>query len=203
METLRVTAVESRWGGGWRWQVVTAALVVLTAWRLPRPAGLPLFALAVAAWCVATPALGHGASSLWQRGVHALHLGASGAWIGSVLVLAWCLGTTGTHARLPPLHAVVRRFSPWALAAAAVVGVSGLILAVTYVVTLEALWSTRYGQLLLGKLFAVAALGACGFGNWRRSRTDRLPSPGLIRAEAALAMLVVLVTTMLTETEHN
>lgn len=202
-ETLRVTTIESRWGGGWRWQVVTAALVAVTAWGLHRPAGLPLFALAVAAWCVATPALGHGAGSVWQRGVHALHLGASGAWIGTVLVLAWCLGATGVPNRLRSLHDVVRRFSPWALAAAAVVGLSGLILGVTYVVTLDGLWTTRYGQLLLGKLLLVAALGACGFGNWRRSRENRLPSPGLIRAEAALAILVVLVTTLLTETEHN
>lgn len=203
IDTLRLVTTESRWGGGWRWQLVTAALVALAAWRLHRPAGLPWFALAVAAWCVATPGLGHGASSLWQRSIHALHLGASGAWIGTVLVLAWCLGTTGMPARLVSLHEVVRRFSPWALTAVAAVGVSGLMLAVTYVATLGALWTTRYGQLLLGKLVVLAALGACGFGNWRRSRADRLPSPGLIRAEAALALLVVLVTSVLTETEHN
>jgi putative copper export protein len=203
IEALRLVTVESRWGGGWRWQLVAAALAALAAWRLQRPAGLPVFALAVAAWCAATPSLGHGASSLWQRGLHALHLGASGAWIGTVLVLAWCLGTTGTHARLRSLHDVVRRFSPWALTAVAVVGASGLILAVTYAVTVRAFWTTRYGQLLLAKLVIVAAIGACGFGNWRRSRADRLPSPGLIRAEAALAILVVLMTTVLTETEHN
>lgn len=203
VETLRLTTIESRWGAGWRWQVLAAAAVTLAAWRAPGRGGVPILAITVAAWCVATPALGHGASTTWQRAVHALHLGASGAWIGTVLVLAWCLGATNRPAPLTDLQGVVRRFSPWALSAAAIVGGSGAILALTYVGGVAGLLRTPYGQLLGAKLVGVAALGACGFGNWQRSRADRPPSPALIRSEALLALLVLLITTLLTETEHN
>ncbi|MGE0464602.1 MAG: copper resistance D family protein [Vicinamibacterales bacterium] len=202
-DTLRLVTVESRWGGGWRWQVLTAVAATFAAWRARGAGGLPLLAAAVAAWCVVTPALGHGASTTWQRATHALHLGVSGAWIGTVLVLAWCLGRIGVPGQLENLHAVIRRFSPWALASAAMVGMSGLVLAVTYVGAVDALWTTVYGRWLLAKLLVVAALGACGFGNWRRSRADRPPIPALIRGEAALALLVLVLTAVLTETEHN
>lgn len=202
LDTLRVVTIDSRWGGGWRWQVLAAAAVTLAAWRVRRPAGVPILALAVAAWCVATPALGHGASTLWQRAVHALHVGASGAWIGTVLVLAVCFGATRTDASLADVHTVVRRFSPWALATAALVGASGLILALTYLGG-TAGFATPYGWWLVAKVVAVAALGACGYGNWQRSRADRPPSPALIRTEAAIAVLVLVLTTILTETEHN
>lgn len=202
-DTLRLAAIESRWGAGWRWQVLAAAVVTLAAWRARNRAGIRALAFAVTAWCVATPALGHGASTIWQRVVHALHLGASGAWIGTVLVLACCLGGARGPARVTDLQGVVHRFSPWALAAAAMVGASGAILALTYVGGIAGLLTTPYGRLLIAKLAGVTALGACGFGNWQRSRADRPPSPALIRSEAILALLVLLVTTLLTETEHN
>jgi putative copper resistance protein D len=201
-DLLYLVAIESRWGSGWRWQVLAAAAVTVTAWRVGRKAGVPLLALAVAGWCAATPALGHGSGVLWQRVVHALHLGASGAWIGTVLVLAACVSGVSPSAETTDLQRVVRRFSPYALLAAGAVAGSGLVLAATYLGGVKGV-ATPYGGWLVAKVAAVAGLGACGLGNWRRSRAGLPPSPGLIRVEAAVALLVLVLTSMLTETEHN
>ncbi|MEZ5420049.1 MAG: CopD family protein [Vicinamibacterales bacterium] len=198
-ETLRLVTLESRWGGRWQWQAAAAAAAVAVALTrgLSRGVWLPP-AFVAAAWCVATPLLGHGASSVWQQATHAAHLAVAGAWLGTVGVLALAARDT------PPavLGAAIRRFSPVALACAAGAGVSGVVLALTYLGTIDAAVSSPYGRWLLAKLAAVAAVGACGLVNWRRTRAGAAPAPAVLRAEALAAVLVVVVTAIVTETEH-
>ena len=57
----------------------------------------------------------------------------------------------------------------------------------------------------MAKTTLVAAIGACGFTNWRRfadpsSGRDAIPST--VPLEVALALAVVLTTAVLTELEH-
>jgi len=202
LETLRLVIVESRWGGGWRWQIALAGVVAVIGWRVRPTRGIAVFAVAVAGWCIVTPWLGHGASSLWQRATHALHLGVTGAWLGTVMVLAVCLTGTDVRERIEDAGRVIERFSPWALLSAGVAGVSGGVLAWTYVGSVEALVGTRYGQLLVAKLVSVVAIASCGFVNWQRARRGEVPSARLVRIEAGLAVVALAVTAALTETEH-
>lgn len=200
-ETLARVVLESRWGGRWQWQLAAAvAAVALSlfrglargAWFGPR--------LAALAWVVATPLLGHGASTTWQHLTHAAHLAVAGAWLGTVCVLA--LASRAGHAALPALGGLIARFSPLALSCAGLAGVSGTLLAVTYVGTFADLGASPYGRWLLLKLFAVGVVGACGFVNWRRTRGGQAPAPGWLQAEALGAVLTAVVTAILTETEH-
>lgn len=201
-ETLRLVVFESRWGGRWQWQLwaALAALGVALTRGLSKGAwgGAALVALG---WCLATPLLGHGVSTWWQQALHAAHLAVTGAWLGTVVVLA-VFARGADSARLDDLAAVVTRFSPWALACAAGAATSGAILALTYLGPVGEGLRTPYGRWLLAKLALVAAAGGCGFGNWRRSRAGRLPVRRLLHAEAIAAVAVALATAILTETAH-
>lgn len=201
-ETLRVVAFESRWGGRWQWQLsaAVAALAVALTRGLPRGTWLPA-ALAAAAWCVATPLLGHGAGSAWQHTTHAAHVAATGAWLGTVGILGLASRRASAEA-LGALGAAIDRFSPVALTGAAMAGASGAILAATYLGSVDAALSTPYGRWLLVKLAGVGTAGACGFVNWRRSRSRQAPAPRMLQAEALAALLTAVVTAVLTETEH-
>ena len=199
LETIRLVMLESRWGQRWQWQA-GAVVVALVLWphRQSTP-GLAGATVAALAWCAVTPLLGHGASSAWQHTLHATHLVVAGAWLGTVAIIA--LATM----RVSPRHGLssfIARFSPWALICGAVAAVSGVVLAITYAASFAALVETAYGRWLLVKLAAVAAVTACGFFNWRRTTGGHAPHVGLLRGEALAAVVVVLVTALLSETEH-
>lgn len=200
-ETLTRVVLESRWGGRWQWQLAAtvAALAVASLGALARGAWIGP-ALVAVAWSLATPLLGHGAVSTWQQVTHATHVLVTGAWLGTVGVLA--LATRRNDPDLTAVGRVVARFSPIALTCAALAGVSGGVLAVTYVGTLADLAGSPYGRWLLLKLTAVAAVGGCGFVNWRRTRGGLLPAAAWLQAEALAAVATAVVTAILTETEH-
>ncbi len=202
LDTLRLVVIDSRWGGSWRWHAATAVAVALASRRARAARGLVLYAVTLAAAILVAPFLGHGAGSLWRGALHSLHLAVTGAWLGTVVVLALASGRAPSDARVHALAAIIGRFSPWALVCAAAAGASGVVLAWWYVGSVDGLLGTFYGRLLLLKLAAVAAIGACGFLNWQRARRGHPPHRGLITAEAAFAVATLAVTALLTETEH-
>jgi putative copper export protein len=73
---------------------------------------------------------------------------------------------------------------------------------------LRNLGTTLYGQLLLLKLFLVADVGACGFANWQALHRAVVSTESwrarrlLVGLEITLAASIVIVTAVLTETEH-
>lgn len=205
-DTLRLVVIDSRWGASWRWHAATAVAVALASWRVGSTRQrLGLYALALAAALFAAPFLGHGAGSLWRGALHTLHLAVTGAWLGTVVVLALASGratSAATSGASGALAAVIGCFSPWALGCAATAGASGVVLAWIYVGSVAALVETTYGRLLMVKLLAIAGIAACGFQNWRRVGRGDAPNLRLIRAEAAFAVFALIVTAGLTETEH-
>lgn len=202
LETLRLVAIDSRWGGSWQWHAATAVAVALASWHAGAARGLLRYALTLAAAILVAPFLGHGAGTLWRGALHSLHLAVTGAWLGTVVVLALAGGRAPSADRVRALGAVIGRFSPWALACAAAAGVSGVVLAWLYLGGVAALAETTYGRLLLAKLVLVAAIGGCGFVNWQRVRTGKPPRVPVIQAEAAVAVLAIAVTAWLSESEH-
>ncbi|MEZ5289548.1 MAG: CopD family protein [Vicinamibacterales bacterium] len=204
-ESLRTIGFESRWGFGWRWQVLAAAALAVAA---AVPARLPgravFFGAAVLAQVAAVPLLGHAAGEPSRVLLHAAHVVASGAWLGTLVVFVVAgLGRPGAPAHAGDAdRALIARFSPVALTCATAVGASGLIAASIYVGSLPALVGSSYGRWLLAKITAVAAAGGCGFMNWRRSRAGLAPARGWLVAEALAALFVVAASAVVTETEH-
>jgi len=208
IENLRVVGFASRWGAAWRLQALAAVMLAVTAIGVRRGSAWQWRAFTIGALgcCAAVPLVGHAAGSPVRYALHAAHVAASGAWLGTLAVITlWHVRSSRSAAAgvaTPDIGALVRRFSPVALVAAAVVLSSGTIAAILYVGGLGPLVSTTYGRVLLVKLSCVTAVLGCGALNWRRSRRGAAPSRGLMALECALALLTLLVTGVLTETEH-
>lgn len=195
-------AFDTRTGDIAVWRMVALAVAGLLA-AVPlvwRSRFLPLLpALAAAGSLLAASLSGHA----WTAPDRALsvptdllHVLAVAAWLGGLVALVLVARAAGEGA--PRL---VRWFSNLALVAVGVVAVTGLVSGVVQVDSLDGLFDTGYGQLLLVKVAGFAVLVALGFVN----RTVLVPKveQGLTsllrstRAEVGVAAVVLAITAVL------
>jgi copper transport protein len=124
----------------------------------------------------------------WLRAVNPVHRLAGGLWIGTLFLMLMAGFTTILHSDLPPIRRgsvaanMVHRFSPLALTAFGILGISGLTTAWTHLKRIDALWTTAYGLTLIAKLVVVLIVVALGAWNWRKQRP-------LLGTESAAAVL--------------
>lgn len=204
------TAFLTRTRAGLLWTLRAAALAVAVPllWRHGRKAAAaPLAALPLAllVGCVlATSATSHAAAlpsnAPVNEALDALHLLAASLWAGGVLgLLVWLPGQ--------PVEAVARavgRFSPLAVGSVAVLLAAGTARGLVQLHRLEALWTTRYGGLLLAKV--ALAIILVGLGAVQRYRIHpRLRAGGGVQTfqrtlafEALLMAAVLAFTGLLT-----
>lgn len=196
------------WGTVWIAQVLIAALAAASFGLARRGAAASWVVAAIAAVCLAaTPALsGHAiGSARWPQvavAADVLHVTGAGLWLGAMVALfAGLAASDATDARR-----LVAAFSPLALGAAALVGVTGVFAAWLHLGSLSFLWQSRYGSALLWKLGAVGLMAGAGAFNWRRAgpafqQTGRIgPMRRSIGTELAVGVLVLLATAMLVVT---
>jgi putative copper resistance protein D len=156
--------------------------------------------LVIAALTVA----GHGAAEapILGRMLVGIHLIATAFWIGAL----WPLLQVARHAPRSEAAEVLHRFGTTALVMVGMLVAAGIGLALLLLGNVEALWSTAYGRVLSTKLVLVAALMALAALNRLRlvprfaAGADSAPV-GIarsIRAECAIASLVVVATAILT-----
>lgn len=211
---LEILLRETGWGLAWVLQsIATLAFVIgLFIARAPHGRGVGWMGAAAGAVLLsAVPALsGHAASVGGMNGVAILtdtvHVLGAGVWLGTLAALL----AVGIPATLllgagagGAVAAMVRAFSPMALAGGAVVGVTGVINVLFQLDALTDVWTTGYGRALLLKLVLLAGVGALGFYNWRRVLPALGDDPGTrrlqksARAELGLGLAVLLVTAVL------
>lgn len=124
----------------------------------------------------------------WLRAVNPVHRLAGGLWIGTLFLMLMAGFTAVLHSDLPPIRRgsiaanMVHRFSPLALIAFAILGITGLTTAWTHLKRINALWTTAYGWTLIAKLVVVLVVVALGGWNWRKQRP-------LLGTESAAAVL--------------
>lgn len=158
-------------------------------------------ALAVAAGLAQA---GHtGSYATWLLGpLLAVHVLAAAFWVGALLPLH----RLAAIPQEPAAARVLERFGRVAAGLVAALVVAGLIMGWWLTGSFTALVTSAYGQVLLGKLAAVAALlGLAALNKWRLvpafAAGDALAAPALrrsIRLESALVVTVVAVTALLT-----
>ncbi|MEQ1868794.1 MAG: CopD family protein [Vicinamibacterales bacterium] len=190
--SLSTIASESRWGIGWRRQLIAASWAVgfsALARRGSVAAMLPLALVTV--WLAASYSMtGHAAALSTTRLASTVHLLAAGGWFGTLFILL----------RVESAGILWTRFSWVALAGSALVVVSGLVMAATYFSAAGDLVSTNYGRVFLLKMALFAGTALCGCLNWRRVRTTG--APAMARLELALVLALIIVTAFLTEIAH-
>jgi copper transport protein len=144
---------------------------------------------AVAAPLVALAASGHAAGNgpaALGIGLDSLHLLAAGVWAGGIIAMATLRPPQGWHSA----GRLLRRFTPWAVAAFSVTVSAGIVQAVLDVGNLSALTGSLYGRVLIAKAAAVTMMVPLSVVAWRVRR----PRP---RAEAALAVAVIAASALL------
>jgi len=140
-----------------------------------------------------------------------LHLAAMAVWLGGLVLLGLVVLPTLRAGRSTLAEARLPRWSVTAYCCVVVLAITGEYLASRQISPLAALWSTRYGVLLLIKTALVAVMLITAYLAQRllapppaETETPTLDPPGLIRAvrrsvriETAIAALVVAVTAVL------
>jgi putative copper export protein len=145
----------------------------------------------------------------WFSMVNPLHEVAASLWLGTLLVLVVAgMGsvfrvTTPREERGTLVAEMVSRFSPLALSAATLLGITGVTTAWRHLKHLDALWTTPYGYALDAKLCVVLIVVFLGAWNWRRMKPqlgDERAAQAIKRsatAELSFAAVVLALTSLL------
>jgi copper transport protein len=193
-----VIALESRWGTSWRVQVAAIVFLLVAALfvRIHRMSGWILTTVAAVACAISMPLLGHAATSSFGVFLHSAHILGAGLWLGTLgcLLLLRRHGSTN----------LLRHFAPLALTGAGCAVAAGAVAAFQYFDSPVQLWSTSYGRTLVLKLSVFAFVVALGYRNWRRWSVpaDSATEGKVELIEASLALVIVLITSVLTELAH-
>lgn len=206
--TIGALLLQSGWGRGW-WLALAGVLVgwwAANERRRHRAFARPLLGAAAAAIVVSLALSGHpaaAASPASAVAIDALHVIGAGGWVGSLAMLigiavpaAMRCPEDTRHGRVAQL---VAAFSPTALGFAALAAVTGALAAWRNIGSLDALWSSGYGQLLLAKLAMLSVAAGTGAYNWKRvlpalgeaPATRRLQRSATVELAAALVVLVI------------
>jgi copper transport protein len=176
---------------------VTSLLTALCAMTIERKALARALALiGLAGVGLALAASGHASAASPQavtRPAVFIHATGIALWAGALTPLAAALAGRGEHGVI-----ALRRFSQAIPVILAGLILSGLALAVVQLERVGALWSTAYGNVLLGKLAAVALL--LGIAGWNRfvltrrvKRDDVAARRQLVRTIAVELVLVAVI----------
>jgi putative copper export protein len=216
METMSMTdmTMHTRWGFGLRLELGAAFVALIFFALAARGLRVAWTIVSISAVVLAvTPALaGHAAASPQFTSLMIasdfLHVLGASSWLGSLFAVM-VVGVPVAFAldsaeRWPSIASLVNSFSPIALVSATIVGVSGVIASWVHLDHLSALWQTRYGQVLLVKLFLVAITLTIGAYNFRRVQPQLVNEVGSSRLrrsatiELGVGFLVLIVTGFLT-----
>jgi copper transport protein len=216
---------QTRWGQLWLLrQVLLLGIGALLWWQLRQPASPRVHAGMAGATVVVGLAVlvvhslsGHAAGdqrNLWLMVVVAtLHLLAAGGWIGAMAALCFALWPLLRLGFLPIARLYWPAFTPLAMVCVGLLVASGLYNMGQQVASLDALVTTSYGRLLLGKLGLLVLAGGLGllnalqlhggtvafvqrFGQWMTRAATRMPM--LIISEVGLGCLILFITGIMT-----
>jgi putative copper export protein len=182
---------QTAWGQGWAVLMVGALLALFAT--VARASGT-LRALLAVLFAGSLSGLGHAAADampIVARALDGVHVVGIGVWIGTLL----CLGGVTSAASW-------QRFSRAASVAAPLVVLTGVGSAWRRLgaAPFAAIVTSDYGRELAAKLALVAIVLVLGLRHRRAVHVHRAPSVRGIRVELALALLVMVVTAVLTGT---
>jgi copper transport protein len=121
-------------------------------------------------------------------GLDALHLIAAGLWAGGIAALALLRPPGGW--RSAEARQLIRRFTPVALGAFATTIVAGGLEAIQQLGSIQSLYETSYGRVLLVKMALIALMLPLSLMAWRWKRPH-------VRIEASVAACVIAAAALL------
>jgi copper transport protein len=97
--------------------------------------------------------------------VNAIHVAGGAVWLGGIVMLASVLNSRRKANEDLLALPLALRFSVVAAVALTVVGAAGIALSIAILDSVDELWTTSWGQLLIGKVLVVAVAAAAGAYN--------------------------------------
>ena len=139
--------------------------------------------------------------------VNAVHVAGGAVWLGGLVMLASVLNSRRKANEDLLALPLALRFSVVAAVALTVVGAAGIALSIAILDSVDELWTTSWGQLLIGKVLVVAVAAAAGAYNHfelipRLQRAQRTHGASeefriAVMLEAALLLLALVLTAFL------
>lgn len=183
-----------------------AALGIALLARVGLRRTLPWIGLLAAAIIAGSTATSHAAARMGQRDIlliaDALHQLGAAAWIGGIPYFLMTLRRCRTG---EAIRTVGRRFSVMSMVSVATLVAAGVLMSLAYIDSLQALYGTAYGAMLMTKtaLFGcVLLLGALNYGVVERLRRNPMTSIMRLRrfaeAEVAIGVTVLFMAASLT-----
>jgi putative copper resistance protein D len=183
---------ETAFGGVWMMRMLLAVVILavtsVVPFSMPAAGRDPVMAFLGAVLLASLAGTGHAqVEEGWTGIVHmmsdAAHLLAAGAWLGGLVPLGFVLfnASLGQGGPFVEVDRILLRFSGMGYAAVATLVVSGLVNGWFLVGSVACLFTTAYGQILLGKLTLFAAMLALAAAN----RFWLVPRMADTRADAA------------------
>ena len=183
-----------------------AALGIALLARVGLRRMLPWIGLLAAAIIAGSTATSHAAARMGQRDIlliaDALHQLGAAAWIGGIPYFLMTLRRCRTG---EAIRTVGRRFSVMSMVSVATIVAAGVLMSLSYIDSLQALYGTAYGAMLMTKtaLFGcVLLLAALNYGVVERVRRNPMTSITRLRrfaeAEVAIGVTVLFMAASLT-----
>ena len=210
----------TRYGSLWLARLALIGLLAAVTALMPRRPRLAWAAMALAAGLMLTSSLNSHSAALGAGAtlIDWAHFMAVAVWVGGLFVLALLMPpvmrSLAPSERYHLAAGLIPQFSPLAMASVGVLLVTGIYLTWLQVGSLPALLATLYGRSLIVKVTLFGVLVALGGLNQRligprlavaANRGDEVGAGGAARAfrravsaEAALALMVLLVVGLLT-----
>src|SRR5690242_1289966 len=184
--TIDISLAEAFGAAFARFGLIAAAAAALTAALVRRsPAGLRFAALPVLAlvMLLAQAATSHAAAQLTGRAplliADLLHMAAAAAWIGGIPYLLLALRQTGDGRALARIG---HRFSLIAMGSVALLIAAGIGMAVPYIGSVDAIYGTAYGVMVVTKVLLLLGLLFLGAMNYLLvERLRRAPGTPILR----------------------
>lgn len=205
-ETLRIVAMDTTWGAGWRVQFAAATFALIGALlvRARAYAGWPILGVGALIAAGSQALTGHAVEGGWLSPAvfaQTVHVVGAAIWIGSLLAISSVVLRRDPDQAL--VATVIERFSPLALLGAGALLLTGLASSYLYLSSPSDLVWTVYGRLLGAKMVGFAIITGLGHHNWKRIK-PRLGEAAAaadlrraVAAELAVAIMVLAVTAFL------
>jgi len=205
-ETLRIIAMDTAWGAGWRVQFAAATFALIGALlvRAHVYAGWPVLGVGALIAAGSQSLTGHAVEGGWLSPAvfaQAAHVLGAAIWIGSLLAIFTVVLRRDPDRAL--VATVIELFSPLALLGAGTLLLAGLASSYLYLSSPTDLLWTVYGRLLGAKVVGFGVIASLGYHNWQRIKPrlgDAAADDDLRRAvtaELAVAVMVLVFTAFL------
>lgn len=208
-ELLREVIVNTSFGQIWMFEVVLLLFLLVTSMLITLQEAPKLWLIVsfiIGVVLILSKAfIGHAAAEP-NKGLAVfmdfLHMLASSIWLGSLLIIAFILPIdyflNKKEEKKEIYWSVIQKFSRWGIAFVIILSLSGIYSSFLHVPTVDSLFSTLYGKVLVGKIVLLLVMILFATYNFFSGRKKNQKLRITVWSEFAVGVVVLVLAAMLT-----